>query len=159
MEYAAGAAVVVGGAVVVVVGGGAVVVVDVVFAGAAVVLVDVVSGNVVVVVDVVDIDPTAVEVVDGGNEVSAAVSGRVDVVVDVGSPIATGASTTRSRMPATAADAINTESTVAPSQAAPIPQYLLICSSMTDNPGRWVKTRLSHDQRNLRYPTSRLPRV
>jgi hypothetical protein len=49
-------------------------------------------------------------------------------------------------MPATAADAIKTESTVAPSQAAPIPKYLLIFSSMTDQLTSWVKGRLSDDQ-------------
>ena len=36
-------------------------------------------------------------------------------------------------IPATAADAISTETTVAPSQAAPIPKYLFIFSSMTDD--------------------------
>lgn len=128
---AAGAAVVVvvvgAGAVVSVTGGGSVVVVSI---GAAVVL-----GTVTAVV---------VVVVAAG---AADVSGGTVAAAVVGSPIATGVSTTRSRMPATAVDAITIESTVAPSHAAPMPKYLLIQPSMHQGGPPCVKPRLKHNER------------
>jgi hypothetical protein len=113
--------VVAGGAVVVVVGSaGAVTVVTVVSTGAAVVELEEIA-----------IVPGTVAVVEGA-PLDVVSPTSVVVVVEVGGPMATGVSTTRSRMPATAADAINTESTVAPSQAAPMPKYRLIVSSIAD---------------------------
>ncbi len=63
---------------------------------------------VVVVLDAADVDTPGSDVDTGVNV--------------VGAPRATGASTTRSRIPATAADAISTESAVAPSHAAAMPK-------------------------------------
>ena len=125
--------------VVVLAGGAVVVTVDsttVVAASGAVVgvVVDVVLEDVVLVVGPVGLD---VDVIPPG---------AIVVVVVVGSPIATGVSTTRSRMPATAVDAINTESAVAPNHARPIRQYLLIHPSMHHPTSAWVKRRLNDDQ-------------
>lgn len=69
--------------------------------------------------------------------------GTVVVVVVVGGPIATGVSTTLSRIPATAVDAMNTETTVAPIHAAPIPIIRLIRPSMPHPAAAWVKPGLS----------------
>jgi hypothetical protein len=151
------------GAEVVVVAGGAVVVVVVVVAGGAVV---VVSADATIVVVVV--------VAGGGSvtEVGAAVLGGGDVVVRseavdvtsiasgavvevVGAPIATGVATTRSRMPATAADAITTDNTVAASHAAPIAKYLLINPSMHHPMASWVKRRLNHAETTVIRPVLR----
>lgn len=151
MKYSTGAAVVVvvGGAVVVVVG-----------IGAAVVVVAVAGGRVVVVVAggwVVDVSTGPAVVIGAcavlvvGSIVGVAVvcsAGRVVVVVVVvvGKPMATGVSTTRSRIPATAAEAIRTDRAVAPSHAAPIRKYLLIPPSMHHLGSAWVKARLSNDE-------------
>ena len=99
-------------------------------------------------------------VTDGASLVDGAVgasSGTVlvvvvagaDVVV-VGGPMATGVSTTRSRMPATAAEAMNTDSAVATNHAAPKPMYFLIVASMHQPQTCWVNRRLNHDQRTVR---------
>lgn len=115
--------------------GGAVVVVVVVAGGAVVVVtvesttvVDVTDAAVVVVVEEVVLAAGAAKVVVGpaGLEVDVTEPGATVEVVLVGRPIATGVSTTRSRIPATAAEAINTESAVAPSHARPMRKYLLI---------------------------------
>jgi len=76
--------------------------------------------------------------------VGPASAGRVVVVV--GGPIAAGVSTTRSRMPATAAEAITTESAVAPSHAAPMLKYRFIHPSMPYSIVDWVKARLTDDE-------------
>ena len=150
-----------GAVVVVVVGGGAVVVV--VVAGDVSPVSDVVEvvvdgGDVVTVVEVVVLVVGAGPVV-GGSESTVDVCGVAMVVVEVGRPMATGVSTTRSRIPATAADAINTEIAVAPSQAAPTPTYLLIFFSMMDVTTGWVKTPLSHRQAILEWPPLEAIRV
>jgi hypothetical protein len=110
--------------VVVVVVVGAAVVVVVVGDSATVVVVS--GGSVVLVgrVDVVDVE--AGRVVDGTSPVTATVT----VVVVVGAPIASGVSTTRARIPATAVDAISTDKTVAPSHATPKPTIRFIRTSM-----------------------------
>jgi hypothetical protein len=88
-----------------------------------------------------------------GLEVDVEPGATVEVVV-VGRPIATGVSTTRSRIPATAADAINTETAVAPSHARPTPKYLLIHPSMHHATTAWVKWRLNDDETTAIHCTS-----
>lgn len=119
------------------VSGGDVVVVEVAVSAAVVTVTS--GGSVVVVAAVVDVDVVAARV---GAEV---VSGATVVVV-VGAPSATGVSTTRSRIPATAVDAMNTDNAVAASHAKPIPRYLLIHSSMQHLGPAWVNARLNHDE-------------
>lgn len=131
--------------VVVVVAGGAVVAVTTVVsvvAGASVVEVTVVVGAAVVVGATVVVVPSRTE--RGGTVVGETVVAVVD-----GSPIATGVSTTRSRIPATAAEAIATESAVAPTHATPILQYLLIHPSMHHPNFAWVKPRLTDNQATI----------
>ena len=141
---------------VVVVCGGAVVVV-VVAGGAVVVVVGVDAATVVVTggaaVEVV-VDVAGVVVGPGGVVVELVDAGAaVDVVVE-GRPMATGVSTTRSRIPATAADAINKESAVAPSHARPMPKYLLIHPSIHHPATSWVKRRLNDDETTVIHCTS-----
>ena len=132
-----------------VVGGTVVVVVVVVAGGGALVVVVTAPSTVVVVAgacvtggaslaggDVGGTSKTELVVVPAGASV-------VDVV---GGPMATGVSTTRSRIPATAAEAMITESAVATSHAAPKPMYLFIRTSMQHPAATWVNRRLNHDQ-------------
>ena len=110
----------------------------VVFSGGSVVdesrTVDVVTGASVVDVVVVEEDVAAGAVVG----VSVEETPPALVVDVVGAPAATGVSTTRSRIPATAADAMRTDSAVAASHATPIPTYFLISSSMHRTNTPWV---------------------
>ena len=138
--------------VVVAVSGGAVVVVTL----ESTTVVDVTGSVVVVVVEAVALVAGAAKVVVGpaGLEVDVTEPGAAAEVVVVGRPIATGVSTTRSRIPATAADAINTESAVAASHARPMPKYLLIHPSMHHPTTAWVKRRLNDDETTVIHCTS-----
>ena len=129
----------------VVVGGGVVVVVVVVGGGGAVVVVgggvcpsgtvvDVTDGTVVVVtteVDVVDVVVASdVVVVAIGGVVVEGITSKVDANV-VGAPLAIGESSTPVRIPVTAADAIVSETIVAPSHAATNPNFLFMLIACT----------------------------
>lgn len=124
---------------------------------------------VVVVVVLVVVDPeaavvavpgpaTVVTVGSGGSlvvvAVVAVVAGAIEELVDagpnvvdvVGAPIAAGVSTTLSRIPATAVDAIITDTAVATSHATPKPSFRLIRSSMQQTQRSWVNPRLNQHE-------------
>jgi hypothetical protein len=131
-----------------VVGGGALVVVvvdDVVVEPPGAFVVDTGASDVVVVDD--DVVVEEVEELDvSGNSVVVTTPASVVLVVSattssvVGIPAATGESSTRSRMPATAAEAITSEMIVAPTHAAANPNFLFIPIACTKT--RFL--RLSH---------------